>query len=105
MPRPHVQKPLDKIRKFDIIIYMTRKEFIKKRKYLFWYIKNPENVSDESLVEAVLNYGDWKDVKEIIKILGIKKIAGIFTSEANKTRSNYRPEVKNYFKHYFARYA
>ena len=31
------------------------KKFIRERKYLFWYVKNPENVNHESLVEAVLN--------------------------------------------------
>ncbi|MFA6393714.1 MAG: hypothetical protein WCW25_02485 [Patescibacteria group bacterium] len=84
---------------------MTRKEFIKKRKVLFWYIKNPENISDEVLVEFILNYGNWDDVKKLFKILGIKKSAEVFKGQAYKPRSNYRPEVKNYFKHYFARYA
>lgn len=85
---------------------MTREQFIKKRKYLFWYIKDPEkNVNDESLVEHVLNYGDWDDVQKLFKLLGIKKAARIFRKKAFVNRSNYRPEVKNYFKLYFAKYA
>lgn len=84
---------------------MTVKDFIKKRRYLFWYVKNPTKVSNESLVEAVLNLGDWDDVKKMIKILGVKKVAIIFNKQSNKKRSNYRPEVKNYFKLYFAKYA
>jgi len=84
---------------------MTREEFIKKRKYFFWYVKDPTKVSDESLVEAVLNMGDWDDVQKLIKLMGIKKVAEIFNRKAFVSRSNYRPEVKNYFKLYFSKYA
>ena len=48
-------------------------QFIKKRKYLVWYVKDPEKLNNEAIVEAVLNYGDWDDVQKMIKILGIKK--------------------------------
>lgn len=82
-----------------------RENFIKKRKYLFWYVKNPEKVSDEALVEAVLNLGDWDDVQKLIDLLGIKQVAEIFESKAFVQRSNYRPEVKNYFKLYFSKHA
>ena len=85
---------------------MTKmQKFIKKRSYLVWYVKDPANLSEESIVEHVLNYGDWDDVKEMIKIMGIKRVAGIFDKEANKKRSNYRPEIKNYFTLYFHKYA
>jgi hypothetical protein len=84
---------------------MTREQFIKKRKYLFWYVKEPEKVSDESLVEAVLNLGDWDDVQKLFKLMGIKRVAEIFKKKANVPRSNYRPEVKNYFTLYFNKYA
>lgn len=83
----------------------TREQFIKKRKYLFWYVKDPTKVSDEALVEAVLNLGDWDDVQKLFQILEIKKVADIFEKKAFVTRSNYRPEIKNYFKLYFAKYA
>jgi len=33
-------------------------QFIKKRKYLVWYVKDPEKLNNEAIVEAVLNYGD-----------------------------------------------
>ncbi len=79
--------------------------FIKKRPYLVWYTKNYENLSEESIIEAVLNYGDFKDVKKLIEILGIKKTATIFRKKSNQKRSNYRPEIKNYFTLYFNKYA
>lgn len=84
---------------------MTIQNFIKKRPYLVWYTKNLNNLSEEAIVESVLNYGDFEDVKKMISILGIKKTADIFERETKKKRNNYRPEIKNYFHLYFNRYA
>ncbi len=84
---------------------MTIHEFIKKRPYLIWYVKDLDNLSEASIVEHVLNYGNWDDVQEMIKILGIEKTASIFKSKLKESRSNYRPEVKNYFQLYFQKYA
>jgi hypothetical protein len=86
---------------------MTLKHFIKKRRYLVWYVKNPENLSKEAIVEAVLNYGNWDDVQKLFSILGIKKVAKIFRKKSKKSkmgRCNYRPEIKNYFNLYFKKY-
>ena len=82
-------------------------DFIKKRKHLIWYTKNWDGLSDESIVEAVLNYGDWDDVQEMIKILGMEKVAKIFREQTSpdRMRCNYRPEIANYFKLYFQKYA
>ncbi len=72
---------------------------------MVWYVKEPENLSQEAIVEAVLNYGDFDDVKKIFSILGIKKVAEIFTKQIGRKRINYRPEIKNYFQLYFKKYA
>lgn len=80
-------------------------DFIVKRKGLVWYVKDHRALSEESIVEAVLNYGNWRDVQEIIQILGIKKIASIFRAQVARPRKNYRPEVINYFTLYFNKYA
>ncbi len=84
---------------------MTLADFIKKRRYLVWYVKDPSKLPAESIVEHVLNYGDWNDVQTLIKILGIKRTAEIFRKRSNIRRSNYRPEIKNYFQMYFRKYA
>ena len=84
---------------------MTINDFIKKRPHLVWYTKNYDGLSEEAIVEAVLNYGDWDDVQEMIKILGIKKVAKIFSKESQKTRCNYFSDIKNYFNLYFNKYA
>ncbi|HLD30749.1 MAG TPA: hypothetical protein VJB41_00920 [Patescibacteria group bacterium] len=84
---------------------MTINNFIKKRPYLVWYTKNYDKLSEEAIVEAVLNYGDFKDVKKMIAILGIKKTAMIFRKQSKRKRCNYFPEIKNYFQLYFDKYA
>lgn len=87
---------------------MTLEKFLKSKPYLIWYVKDISKVSHEAAVEAVLNYGDWSDVQKLIKILGIKKTAEIFKKKSKKSkmgRTNYRPEVINYFNLYFKKYA
>ena len=84
---------------------MTLADFIKKRRYLVWSTENFENLSPEAIVEAVLNYGDFNDVKKLIAILGIKKMAAIFRKNSRHQRCNYDPKVKNYFQLYFNKYA
>ncbi len=84
---------------------MTISDFIKKRPYLVWYTKNYDNLSVDSIVEAVLNYGDWDDFKKMIKILGMGKTASIFRKRSKMKRSNYDSKVKNYFQFYFNKYA
>lgn len=87
---------------------MTLGEFAKKRKYFFWYVKDPARLPPESIVEGILNYGDWDDVQTLIKILGMKKVAKIFRAKSKPSkmgRQNYRPEVKHYFTLYFKKHA
>ncbi|OGI30311.1 MAG: hypothetical protein A3G09_02255 [Candidatus Moranbacteria bacterium RIFCSPLOWO2_12_FULL_48_12] len=82
--------------------------FIKKRPYLIWYVNDYDALSEETIVEATLNYGNWNDVQELIGILGIREVAKIFQEKSGPSaigRSNYRPEVANYFALYFSKYA
>lgn len=84
---------------------MTIKKFIKQRPYLMWYIKDLDNVSEASIVEHTLNYGDFDDVKKMINILTIKKVSRIFNKQIKQSRNNYNPKIANYFKLYFKKYA
>lgn len=82
----------------------TISKFVKQRPYLFWYVKNLNKLGEASVVEHVLNYGDWDDVQKMIKILGMKKTAKIFREKSTPDkfgRQNYRPEIKGYFNLYF----
>ncbi len=82
-------------------------DFIAERKGLVWYVKDPRALSEESIVEAALNYGNWRDVQEIIRILGIEKVARIFRKQmvTGRQRGNYYPETAHYFTLYFNKYA
>ena len=81
------------------------RKFMAARKYLVWYVKDPENLPAESIVEHTLNYGDWDDVQKLIKILGIKKMAEIFKKQTSGFRTNYDKKTKNYFSLYFNKHA
>lgn len=80
-------------------------EFIKERPYLIWYTKNYDGLSDEAVVEATLNYGNWDDVHKLIGILGKKRVAEIFRNESARERSNYYPKIRHYFNLYFNKFA
>lgn len=80
-------------------------DFIVKRKHLIWYVKDYRALNEEAVVEATLNYGNWNDVQEIIRILGIARVAEIFRAQVSRPRKNYRPEVSHYFNLYFDKYA
>lgn len=80
-------------------------QFIETRPHLVWYVRDLQNLSEESLVEHTLNYGTWVDFQELLHILGVKRMAEIFSAQTAKNRTNYRPEIKNLFQLYFKRYA
>jgi len=80
---------------------MTVNSIIKNKPYLAWYIKDPEKLSEESVLEHVLNYGNWDDVQLFIKLKGINETASIFNKSLTKKRTNYAPVIKSYFFRYF----
>jgi len=84
---------------------MTINDFIKNRPYLVWYVADLQHLSEEAVVEGVLNYGDFKDIKKLISILGIRKVANIFSKQLKQRRINYESKIINYFKLYFKKYA
>ncbi len=84
---------------------MELNDFAKKRPYLFWSTNDFENLSEEIIVETVLNLGTWEDTQELIEILGMEKTASIFRKKAEIKRNNFRPGIKNYFELYFKKYA
>ena len=80
-------------------------DFIKHHKGLVWSTMHYDDLAEGSIVEAVLNYGDWDDVQEVIRILGIKRVAEIFREDAFRERTNYRDDVRYYFDLYFKKHA
>lgn len=84
---------------------MTIREFIKKKPYLFWHTEDLDSLSEDAIVEAVLNYGDFDDVKKMIQIVSIERVAAIFGRQIRRRRCNYDPRIKHYFKLYFKKHA
>ncbi|GAB4535927.1 MAG: hypothetical protein Fur0020_03600 [Thermodesulfovibrionia bacterium] len=77
---------------------------IKEKPYLFWDVKDMENLSEESIVEAILNRGDFDDFLRLIDVLGTKRVAGIFYKQVSKPRKNYSKKTENYFRIFFERH-
>jgi len=86
------------------------KAYIRKRGSLFWYTPGDkgETVGDELLVEHVLNYGTLDDVRELFRLMGLKRVAEIFfhtTGLSERRKNNYFPATANFFTLLFNRYA
>ncbi|MFH1960865.1 MAG: hypothetical protein ABIJ38_01385 [Patescibacteria group bacterium] len=81
------------------------KQIIRNNPHIIWYVKNPSNISIESMVEHILNYGSWEDFKTLINTLGLHDTAQIFYKTANTSRPNYRENYKHYFDLYFKAHA
>jgi hypothetical protein len=83
------------------------KEFIREHQALFWYSPEDkcETVSDELLVETILNYGTLKEIQQLFQIMHLQKVATIFRGMTDRKVQNIYPEIYNYFKLYFNKYA
>jgi hypothetical protein len=85
------------------------KQLIRKNAYLFWYIKDSEkeNLPLPVVLEFFLNYADKEQIKELFDIVGIENAAAEFFKQIELTgaRSNYIPQLQNYFSLYFKKYA
>jgi len=85
------------------------KNFINEHPALFWYSPGDkgETVSDELLVESVLNYGTMEDVKCLLFLMGKENVAEIFNKVINRSercKNNYFELTRNYFTLWFNRY-
>ena len=78
---------------------------ISKKPYLAWYVKDVENLSTESVLEGIFNYGNWEDYLTAEKSLGIKRVRKIFDKLKTKPRSNLRVKTICYFEKYYSKYA
>jgi hypothetical protein len=83
------------------------KAFILKHSDLFWYTPQDKKVeiSDEYLLENILNYGTLNDFKELERLMGIDNLANIFFNLEGRKKMNIYPEIYNFFYHYFNKYA
>lgn len=84
---------------------MSIKQFIQKNKQFWWYVRNPLQLDEKAVVEGVIKYGDMKEIRQLMKILGPQNAARIFASQIKGRRSNYDAKTVNYFKQYFKQHA
>ena len=82
------------------------KNFIRENGYLFWYTPEDkgENVTDELLVETMLNYGNLDQIQNLFNLMGMSNVAQIFRNMTERKKMNYFPEIWNYFNLYFDKY-
>jgi hypothetical protein len=74
------------------------KQFIREHSNLFWYTpeEKKEEISNEFLVETILNYGDIEAVKQLITILGTDRLTEIFSGLTGRKKLNYYPEIYHF---------
>ncbi|MEY4538299.1 MAG: hypothetical protein RLZZ306_56 [Bacteroidota bacterium] len=83
-------------------------KYIQNHSDLFWSVspQKRDSISEQLLVETILNYGSLEDTKELLQLLGLEKTASIFSKNTKENqRNNYLPVVENYFRLYFNRHA
>ncbi len=86
------------------------KQFIHKNSNLFWHIPEDKKseISEEFLVETILNYGDLNATIQLFNLMGIEKVAKIFFNSialSNRRKGNYQELTLNYFTLLFRKYA
>jgi len=75
---------------------------VKDRPYLWWWVKNKENLSLESVVQGVLANGDMDDVERLFRVVGRERVKNIFFQQISGSRHNYRAQTVNFFRKVFA---
>ena len=80
---------------------------IQKHSALFWCTPQDkkEEISDELLIETILNYGTLDDFKELEHLMGRAYMSSIFMNLEGRKIGNYFPEIYNFFYLYFSKYA
>ena len=82
------------------------KDFIREHEALFWYSPEDktETVSDELLVETIINYGTLEEIRQLFEIFGLQNTASVFRRMTGRKALNIYPELRNYFELYFDKY-
>jgi hypothetical protein len=86
------------------------KSFIRHNAELFWFVPEAgkEDISEECLVETILNYGSMDEVIRLMQLLGVGRTAQVFFTSIERSerrRNNYHELTINYFVHLFRKYA
>lgn len=71
------------------------KDYIKDKKYIFWYVSDLSKLSDNAIIEWIIKYWSWEDLKKVIKMKGIN-FKEIYTQIISKTRCNLNKKEINF---------
>ena len=85
---------------------MTRAQFIESHKNMFWYTPEDKkkDISDNLLVETILNDGTMADYKTLLEVLSPHRVAEIFFNATGRQKQNYYPEIYHFFSLVLAKY-
>ena len=75
-------------------------KFAQDHRFYWWWVADVTKLSESSLIEGTLNFGDFEDKKEIIELIGPQKVKKEFHRMVTMPRSNIRPEVASYWTAY-----
>lgn len=78
------------------------KQLVKPRAHLWWWVGEKENLSEESIVQGILAYGDMNDVKLLFQMIGRERVKQIFSAQISRPRHNYRPQTVHFFEKVFS---
>ena len=79
---------------------LDKKNLIYRNKELFWDISDFNKLGDEALEEKFLMYWDWKNILDLIDILGYEKFRNIYLKLKNKPRCSFSRKTINFFNLY-----
>ncbi|MCD4731303.1 MAG: hypothetical protein K8R74_11920 [Bacteroidales bacterium] len=85
------------------------KKYIHQHSSLFWYIPEDkkEDISNELLVETILNYGDMNAIRQLLSLMGIDEVAKHFYNLINtseRRKGNIHEITIHFFSEFFNRY-
>lgn len=80
-------------------------DWLIEHKTLWWWVADVTKLSDESILEGVMNYGDWKDFLQLKKWWGLTKIRQIFEKMTTQRRVNLRLPARVLFNDYLITHA
>ncbi len=84
---------------------MSLQNFIANRPYFVWWTGDPTHLSDEAIIEATLTSGNWDDVQEMLRLVGMESAARVFRKQVSSPRSNYSSKTRHFFTLYFDAHA
>ena len=78
----------------------TTNKILSENKELFWDVSDFNTLSEESIEERFLQYGNWKNILDLIQIFGTSKFTKIYLDIRKKSRVNLSKKTINFFNLY-----